>query len=289
MNLSLPEQAALQAFQRQRDDFKSAVWTEARANPSCTEGQLRAFVVNRADPYPGDPTGIRDRGALFDEYVANAGGFAAFMGALLAYPRGLVMAAAPELGRPLPTSEAAYKQHLASCDLDRRSDLDGRGTLREESLAAFSRFFLEVCLDQVRFMEGLVQPGRLRERILRWVEEEHRLGGLPRETGAVLEAILYRGELPRGEVPGLLGYSARQARRFVAELTKREVVVSDVSVMSGGMTARDYYFPYGLTVPAQWFSMMARCHMDRFGTRPEQLGAVARDVTRILGRFVELA
>ena len=45
--------------------------------------------------------------------------------------------------------------------------------------------------------------------------------------------------------------------------------------MSGGVTARDYYFPYGLTVPTQWFSMMARCHMDRFGTKSEQLGAVA--------------
>ena len=67
----------------------------------------------------------------------------------------------------------------------------------------------------------------MRERILRWVEEEHRLSGLPRETGAILEAILYRGELPRGEVPGLLGYSDRQARRFVSELSKREVVVSD--------------------------------------------------------------
>lgn len=65
---------------------------------------------------------------------------------------------------------------------------------------------------------------------------------------------------------GWYGYSGRKVR---------EVVVADVSVMSGGMTARDYYFPYGLTVPVQWFSMMARCHMEEFGTSTEQLGAVA--------------
>jgi acetyl-CoA acetyltransferase len=65
---------------------------------------------------------------------------------------------------------------------------------------------------------------------------------------------------------GWYGYSGRKVR---------ELVVSDASLMSGGATARDYYFPYGLTVPVQWFSMMARLHMDAFGTKPEQLGAVA--------------
>ena len=33
-------------------------------------------------------------------------------------------------------------------------------------LAAFTQFFLETCLDQVKFMEDLVQPDRLRTRIL---------------------------------------------------------------------------------------------------------------------------
>ena len=37
-----------------------------------------------------------------------------------------------------------------------------------------ARLFLETCLDQIRFMEGLVQPARLRERILTWAEEEAR-------------------------------------------------------------------------------------------------------------------
>lgn len=55
----------------------------------------------------------------------------------------------------------------------------------------------------------------------------------------------------------------------------REVVVADVSAMSGGVTAHEFYFPYGLTAPVQWFSLMARLHMNAFGTTPEQLGAVA--------------
>jgi acetyl-CoA acetyltransferase len=55
----------------------------------------------------------------------------------------------------------------------------------------------------------------------------------------------------------------------------REVVVQDVTAMSGGVTARDFYFPNGLTAPVQWFSFMARLHMMEFGTKPEHFGAVA--------------
>jgi len=78
----------------------------------------------------------------------------------------------------------------------RRNDLDGRGALSEEALVGFARFFLETCLDQVRFMEGLVQPDRLRDRILIWAEEEVRADSLPPKAGKVLEAVLFRSELP---------------------------------------------------------------------------------------------
>lgn len=110
--------------------------------------------------------------------------------------------------------------------MPRRNDLDGRGALGEEELARFTRFFLETCVDQVTFMEGLVEPDRLRARILLWVAEEAKLGELPPKAGSVLEAILFRGELPRADVAGLLGATDRHARRTVAALVKRGVVVS---------------------------------------------------------------
>jgi Fic family protein len=133
------------------------------------------------------------------------------------------------IARGLARTESTYKGHLAACDLERRNDLDGRGARSEEALAALTKYFLERCLDQIRFMESLVQPDRLRDRILTWAAEETRLSDLPPKAGAVLEAILYRGELPRGEVPDLLGYKERQARRVVAALIARNVVVSESS------------------------------------------------------------
>ena len=133
------------------------------------------------------------------------------------------------VARGLARAENTYKAHLAACDLERRNDLDGRGTRSEEALAAFTKFFLETCLDQIRFMEALAQPERLRDRILTWASEESRQSDLPRKAGTILEAILYRGDLPRGEVPELLGYAERQARRTIAALMQREVITSTSS------------------------------------------------------------
>jgi Fic family protein len=131
------------------------------------------------------------------------------------------------VARGLARSVTEYKALLANCDLQRRSDLDGRGNLSEEALAEFTNFFLRTCLDQVVFMEELMQPDRLRARVLVWAEEEARLGKLPQRAGQLLEAVLYRGGLPRGEVAALLGIPDRSARRITSELLQQGVFVSN--------------------------------------------------------------
>lgn len=127
----------------------------------------------------------------------------------------------------LARNAAAYKAHLAACDLTRRNDLDGRGNLSEESLAEFTKFFLETCIDQVSFMENLMQPELLRGRILRWAEDEIAVDGLPPKSGSVLEALLYRGELARGDVAAVVDTGERQARRIISALAARKVVASE--------------------------------------------------------------
>jgi Fic family protein len=131
------------------------------------------------------------------------------------------------VARGLARNVDAYKGHLAACDQPRRNDLDGRGHLSEENLAGFTRFFLTTCLDQVAFMEGLMQPDQLRARILLWTEEEIRLDRLPPKSGSVLEAVLYRGELPRGDAAAIVGTGDRQARRVVSALIERGVLLSE--------------------------------------------------------------
>ena len=133
------------------------------------------------------------------------------------------------VARGLARNVKSYKEHLSQCDLARRNDLDGRGNLSEEELASFTRFFLNTCLDQVKFMDSLIQPERLRARMIMWAEEETRIGTLPARAGQILEAILYRGELARGDIATLLGISDRQARRIVAGLSECGAIESSSS------------------------------------------------------------
>lgn len=150
------------------------------------------------------------------------------------------------IARGLARRVGDYRRHLAECDQPRRGDLDGRGAMSEEALATFTAWFLETCLDQIRFMESLVRPDRLLARIRIWSEEEARLGHLPAKSGDVLQAVIYRGELPRGEVVGVLGQSDRQSRRVVAALQ-----------VAGVLTAESSRAPLRLTFPAtlagRWF------------------------------------
>ena len=131
------------------------------------------------------------------------------------------------VARGFARNAARYRELLANCDLQRRNDLDGRGNLSEEALADFTTFFLQTCLDQVSFMETLMQPDALRARVLVWAEEEIHLGRLLPRGKTLLEAMLYRGELPRGDVAGLLNTAERTARRVTSDLLKLGVFASD--------------------------------------------------------------
>jgi hypothetical protein len=62
-----------------------------------------------------------------------------------------------------------------------------------------------------------------------WVEEEIRIDALPTKAGQLLDALLYRGELTRNEIPQILGTGERQARRMTSVLIERGVLISESS------------------------------------------------------------
>jgi Fic family protein len=160
------------------------------------------------------------------------------------------------VSRGLARNEQQYKNLLANCDQLRRNDLDGRGHLSEESLVNFTRFFMETCLDQIAFMENLMQPESLMNRIISWATEQIQQGHLPKKSGRLLEIILYRGgELTRREVPEILDVGTRQARRIVGVLLKEEALIS-----------KSTRAPLSLNFPAR----LAGCWMP--GLFPEKRG-----------------
>ena len=76
-------------------------------------------------------------------------------------------------------------------------------------------------------MEEIMQLNRLRDRILMWTEEEIHTGKLPPKSRQVLEAILYLGQLTRGEIPELLGTSEPHARRITLALVDHKMLTSE--------------------------------------------------------------
>jgi Fic family protein len=130
------------------------------------------------------------------------------------------------VSRGLARHSVNYKRLLMAADEPRRNDLDGRGALSESALTEFCRFFLETCLDQVRFMRELLDPTELQRRMELYVRDEESARRLPARSYVILREALLVGEVERGRVPTLIDASERTARRVVAELVDKRLLVS---------------------------------------------------------------
>lgn len=130
------------------------------------------------------------------------------------------------VARGLARRNQDYKTALQAADEPRRGDLDGRGNLTSSGLTAFCRFFLEICLDQVVFMEGLFQPAELLNRMELWAQEELRAGRLPKGAWPLLREAVIAGEFPRGRAAAITGYQERQARTVVSQLLDMGLLAS---------------------------------------------------------------
>ena len=134
------------------------------------------------------------------------------------------------IARGLARNVTDYKAQLATCDLPRRNDLDGRGNLSEEALADFTRLFLRVCIDQVTFMEELVAP----ESAAGADSDLGGGGGADRHPAAEIGGRARGGAVPgraaaRRRRSGSWGTGERQARRVTSALVDRDILVSESS------------------------------------------------------------
>lgn len=150
------------------------------------------------------------------------------------------------ISRGLARHASDYKAYLSNCDLPRRNDLDGRGNLSEEALAEFTLFFLEICLDQVQFMEKLMEPHRFKRRIISWALEEIDIGLLPPQTLQILDIILRNGEIRRSEIPSILEISDRHARRISSVLLQKGILYSASKKSS-------FKLAFPATLASEWF------------------------------------
>ena len=130
------------------------------------------------------------------------------------------------VARGLARNVEAYKSALMLADEPRRGDLDGRGTLSDRRLREFTHFFLRTCIDQVDFMESLLQPSELLRRMKLYVDDEIAARRLPSGSLALLREAFLAGELARGNAASLTGYQERRGRQILAKLLECGLLIS---------------------------------------------------------------
>jgi Fic family protein len=135
--------------------------------------------------------------------------------------------------RGLARSRNRYMAAMADADQPRRNDLDGRGHLSAEALERFVAYFLESCLDQVRYMREMLALDELGDRLAAYVRlrEEgivHRdRPRLRAEAGRLLQTLLVRSTLSRGDSARVMGLSERTASPVLSVLLKERLLGSD--------------------------------------------------------------
>jgi Fic family protein len=139
--------------------------------------------------------------------------------------------------RGMARDREGYYARLSNADLPRRNDRDGRGALSQEGLVAFAQWLLELCIDQARFMRGLLALDSLKVRLRELLAS---LDARPWSIGSegsvikieALEALHYvavLGPLERGRFMAMTGLPERTARRVLASLLHYGVLRAETS------------------------------------------------------------
>lgn len=140
------------------------------------------------------------------------------------------------VSRGLARRRDAYRQHLAAADAPRQNDLDGRGNLSDKALTEFCRFFLEVCLDQATYMNGLLALPGLLGRLEQYVSlrnagmivdaKGQAVASVHPRVAELLKAVATRGELTRGEAFRIIEMSERTGRNILKSLLDEGLLTS---------------------------------------------------------------
>ncbi len=136
-----------------------------------------------------------------------------------------------------------YKSMMDFADSPRQGDLDGRGNLSERALTEFSTWFLRICLDQILFMMELFDLDTLSARLARYAD----LNGWRPEASRLLQEILHRGEIARGDAAAITGLKERTARDLLKLLLQDGILASPSEkgpvALRFTVDARDVLFP----------------------------------------------
>ncbi|TWR70975.1 Fic family protein [Pseudomonas marginalis] len=151
------------------------------------------------------------------------------------------------LSRGLARKQDEYYGRLRAADQPRRADLDGRGQLTQSGLFEFVEFMLQVCIDQMEYVEQAMGLVSLRQRLERVIGLEERFigAGVKPEMAKAIHILLTQGEIARADFKIFSGLHDRVASDQLKKLI-------DLGVVEAPSAKSRSIFP-GLPV---WFAQM---------------------------------
>lgn len=151
------------------------------------------------------------------------------------------------MSRGLARNHATYKARLANADLQRESNYDGRGNLSNKRLVEFCQFFLTVAIDQLQYMERVLNIDTMLTRINRFVDLMVAQQKMKTETRFILEAAFLKGEVSKKEVERLTGKSDKTAKAIAESLVNLELLTTDPA---------NRFAPYRVSYPIKFSSVL---------------------------------
>lgn len=131
--------------------------------------------------------------------------------------------------RGLARSQPQYYEYLIGADPSRRGDLDGRGNLTERGLVEFIEYLLGMCLDQIRFMGGMLDLQTFEMRLAQMLAalgQDENTRHLRTEAAIPLAYLATVDAMERLQFKAMTGLAARTADRVLAELFKIGILTS---------------------------------------------------------------
>lgn len=132
------------------------------------------------------------------------------------------------LSRGMSHHKADYMVSLNAGDPQPVRSRPGAVAFYDGNVALWCEYFLETCLDQIRFMgQQLDLHSVIGDRIDYYLAmRATRANALKPESSRLLRAVFLRGEVARGEAPAILNMPERSARRVVNSLLNEGLLTS---------------------------------------------------------------
>jgi len=124
------------------------------------------------------------------------------------------------ISRGFARNAASYKAHLANADMHRLNDYDGRGNLSNKMLEAFCHFFLTTAIDQVDFMQSVLDIEHMIERIHRFIDLMVYKKRLREEARYILTDLFLKGKVTKSEAMRITNTSDKTLKNLAEDLEK---------------------------------------------------------------------